>query len=279
MIEHRVVGNLEDVVLQLLQRVDAHYLRLCLRVAEDEVAEAEVFLEHLMQVERHLLRVFIYEAEAFRLCLCAVLRLRAFEYQRQVGVGLSYLAHQLQTRLAVLHAVYGEAHVANHAEHVVRVAFVECHCLLIVACQHHFRSATHTQRSSVAVECLGREAFALREYVVVEVGQYGAVEAYAVLHQQYHLHATLVDVVLKVHLVLYQLDNGEDEVGVAEPAEHVVEDGEVFVLHALRDAMREGREHYAVHMWELRLYVTRHAERVVVGVARHTDYEVDVHCT
>ena len=79
MVEHRVVGNLEDIVLQFLQRVDAHYLGFRLRIAEDKVAETEVFLEHLAQVERHLLRVLVDEAEAFSLSLGAVLRLRTLE--------------------------------------------------------------------------------------------------------------------------------------------------------------------------------------------------------
>ena len=276
-VEHRVVWNLEDVVLQFLQRVYAHYLGFRLRVAEDKVAKAEVLLKNLSQVERHLLRVLVDEAESFSLSLGAVLRLRAFEYERQIWIVLPYLAHQFQTRLAVLLAVYGEAHIAYHAEHIVRVAFVQRHSLLVVARQHHLRSAAHTQRCRVAVERLGSEALALRQYVVVEVGQYRTVEAYAVLNEQNHLHAALVDVVLEVHLVLYQLDDREDKIGVAEPAEHVVEDGEVFVLHTFRDAVRERREHYAVHVRKLRLYVARHAERVVVGVARHADYEVDVH--
>ena len=51
MIEHRVVWNLEDVVLQFLQRVYAHYLSLCLGVAEDEVAESHVFFHNGTQVD------------------------------------------------------------------------------------------------------------------------------------------------------------------------------------------------------------------------------------
>ena len=81
MIEHRVVWNLEDVVLQLLQRVYAHYLSLGLRVAEYEVAESHVFLHDCTQVDRHLLRVLVDKTEALCLCLFAIGTLRTFHYR------------------------------------------------------------------------------------------------------------------------------------------------------------------------------------------------------
>ena len=51
----------------------------------------------------------------------------------------------------------------------------------------------------------------------------------------------------------------------------------VFVLHSFRDAVRERRQHHAVNLGKSRLDVTCHREGVVVGIARHTYYEVDVH--
>ena len=80
-----------------------------------------------------------------------------------------------------------------------------------------------------------------------------------------------------VHLVLNEFYDGQDEVGVSEPAEHVVEDAEVFVLHATRDAVGEWCEHHTVYVGESRLYVARHGKGVVVGIARHTYHEVYVH--
>ena len=77
MVEHRVVGDAEDIVLQLLQTADAHDLIMGLRVAEDEVAETQVLLHQLPEVYAHLLRVLVDEAEAFRLCLRPVLALVA----------------------------------------------------------------------------------------------------------------------------------------------------------------------------------------------------------
>ena len=215
--------------------------------------------------------------ESFSLSLRPVLRLRALHDERQEGRPLMDDAQKLQTRLRVLHATERKAHVADDAQHVVGILIVKRQRLLIVACEHHLWTSAHTQRGGMTVERLRGEALALCEDVVVEIGKNRTVEADAVLHEQYHLHATLQYVVLEVHLVLYELDDGENEVGVAEPAEHIVEDAEVLVLHALRYAVRERREHHVVHIRKSRLDVPRHRERVVVGIARHTDNEIDVH--
>ena len=127
----------------------------------------------------------------------------------------------------------------------------------------------------MAVEGFLGKILALLEDIAVEVGQDGTVEAHGVFYQEYHLHACLPDIVLQVHLILNELDDGEDEIGVAQPAEYVIEDAEVFVLHSLGDAVGERGEYHAVDIWELALDIARHIEGIVVGISRHTDDEVD----
>ena len=85
-------------------------------------------------------------------------------------------------------------------------------------------------------------------------------------HQKNHLNASLLDVVLQVHAVFYQLDDGEDEVGVAQPTEYVIENRQVFVFHALGNTMREGRKYHAMDIGKLVLDGARHGERIVVGI-------------
>ena len=79
-----------------------------------------------------------------------------------------------------------------------------------------------------------------------------------------------------VHLVLKQLDDRHDEVGVAEPAEYVVEHRHILVLDALGDTVRERRQHHAGNRRMRRLHLTGDGERIVVGITRHTDHQVDV---
>ena len=245
-----------------------------LRVAEDKVAEAHVLLHDVAQVNAHGLGVLVDEVEVLRLGLRLVLCFAALEYQRYVLVVLAYGAQQLEAGLGVLYAVLGVAAVRDDAERMVRVALVKLHGLLVVTRQHHLGPAPHAECGAVGVERLGREALALGEDVSVKHGQQRRVEAYAVLHKENHLHAGLGNVVLDVHLILDKLYYRHYEVGVAEPAEHVVEYREVFVLHAARNAVREGRQHDAWYRGELGLDVARHREGVVVRRTGHADYEV-----
>ena len=74
------------------------------------------------------------------------------------------------------------------------------------------------------IESLSRKSLRLGEDVIIEIRQHGGVETDVVFHKQDHLHTSLLDVVLDIHLILKQLDNRHNEVGIAQPAEHVVED-------------------------------------------------------
>ena len=80
-----------------------------------------------------------------------------------------------------------------------------------------------------------------------------------------------------IHLVFNQFDDRQDEVGIAQPAEHIVEDGKVFVLHSLGDAMRERCEHHARNVGCLSLNSPRHTEGIIIGCTRHTDNQVESH--
>ena len=131
MVEHRVVGYLEDIVLQLLQRPYSHYLLMSVGVAEDKVAESHVLLKYMPQVNTHLLGCLIHKAEVLPLGLLAVCRFRALQYERHKLVPAPYLAQQFESCLGVFlhllgrisyalpvighHAVDRESRVAYHS--------------------------------------------------------------------------------------------------------------------------------------------------------------------
>ncbi len=281
--QHRVVGYGEDVVLQLLEVAYAAYLLARHRVAEDEVAKPEVLFKDMPEVDVHLLRVLVNELEALGKSTLAVLRFRTLHYQGQILVAAAYLLQQFESRLRVLlqhmgiavAALHGETAVGDNAQRIVMILLVELHRLLIVTRQHHLRASAHAHRGTVGVQCLGGETLTLSQNIIIKVGQHAAIEPYVVFHKQYHLHASLLYVVLDVHLVLYQLNDRKDEVGITQPAEDIVEHTHVLVLNAARDAVTERGEHHTRHLGELRLHVAGHGKSVVVGIARHADDEVD----
>ena len=244
-----------------------------------------MLLDEPAQVDVHLLRVLVDKAEPLSLGFLLVRYLGALQDERHVLVTAADLTQQFQTGLGVtllhmtepsLMSMHREAGVADDTQHIVVVPLIPLHRLLIVGGQHHLGAAALTLGGGMGIERLGREILRLRQNVVVEIGQHRGVEADVVLDEQNHLHTGLMDVVLNVHAVLQQLDDGEDEVGVAQPAEHVVEDAHVLVLDALGDAVREGGQHHAGHLRGHLLHVTGHGEGIVIGITRHADDEVDV---
>ena len=135
-----------------------------------------------------------------------------------------------------------EPHVGNHAQHVLLVTVVKLHSLLVVGGGQDLGACAFAQDLLLFVEGVLQEFGVLQQDQLVEFGQVGRVEADRVLDQQNGLHAALDDILLGVHLVLDQLDDRHDQVGVAVPAEDVVESRTVLLLDAAVDVLREGGE-------------------------------------
>ena len=246
MVEHRVVGNLEDIVLQFLQRSHTTHLFMGLRIAEDEVAESHVFFYHLSQVNIHLLTVLVDEVKALGFCLCAVFAFATLQNEWHIFIALAYLAQQFQSSLsiAILHlcqlsvwGMHGESGIADDAQGIFMILLIDAHRILVVGGKHHFGASSFALCCSMWIERFGRESLTLCQNIVVEVGQYRGVETYIVLYEEYHLHASLVDIVLDIHPVFYQFDDREYEVGVSQPAEHIVEDRHILVFYTFGDTV------------------------------------------
>ena len=82
---------------------------------------------------------------------------------------------------------------------------------------------------------------------------------------------------LKVHLVLDQLDYGQEQVGITEPAEYIFEDREVGVLHSGSDAVAERCEHHNRDVFVAFFQCAGNVKYVVVVGSWHTDDEVDTY--
>ena len=156
------------------------------------------------------------------------------------------------------------------------ILLIELHGLLEVCGKHNLGTTSLSLCCSVGIEGLGGEALGLCEDIVIQVGQHGGVEADVVLDEQYHLHTGFLDIVLDVHLVLEQLDDRHDQVGVSQPTEHVVEHRHILVFYSFGDTMRERCEH---HAWYIRmgcLNLSGNSKGIVIGITRHTYHEIHI---
>ena len=274
-VEERFLREREDIVLQVLQVADAHFFVARAGLAENEVAKAEVAEHEVAEVIGRVLGVLVDEGGPAALCIVAFVRFGALHDERQVGVGLAHGGEELEACQLVGLAFAGEAAVADYTERVGAVAAVEFPSLFVVAGQNDFGSAAHTQHFELRVEGFGGKLETLLEHKLVEVGKDGGIVADGILHKEYHLHAGLQHVLFEVHFVLDELDDGEQEVGIAQPAEDILKDTEVLVLHAPGDAVAEGGQHHQRDLGETLLDVAGNAEHIVVFGTGHTDDEVE----
>lgn len=171
-------------------------------------------------------------------------RLQQDGHQRVVGLDA---AAEVDARVAFLAlgrvvAVQHEPNVGDHAQNVLLVTVVEFHGLLVIGGQRDFRPGTLAQNLLLLVEGILEEFCVLQQDQLVELGQVGRVETYRVLDEQDGLHAAVGDVLLGVHFILDQLDDGHDQVGIAVPAEDVVEPRAILLLQTAVDVLREGGE-------------------------------------
>ena len=198
------------------------------------------------------------------------------EDKGHVRVSCTDGAEQLEARRLVLlpSGRQGEAAIADDTKRIVGKAIVKQPRLLVVASQHNLRSATHSQHLEARIEGFCGEGKALLKDELIEGRQYAGIEADAVLYDQQHLHACRPYVVFQVHAVFHQLDDGEQQFRVSQPAEDVLEDAQVFVLHTLRNAVTERREHHDRRRRVILLDFPRDVEDRVVFSSRHHDDEV-----
>ena len=91
----------------------------------------------------------------------------------------------------------------------------------------------------MAVQGFLGKVLALLQDIIIEVGQDGTIETNGVFYQEYHLHTRLPDIMLQIHLILNQLDDGKNQVGISQPAENIIEDAQILVLHSFGDTMGE----------------------------------------
>ena len=180
---------------------------------------------------------------------------------------------QFVTSLLIHLPILGETAVADDAESVFVILLPQGVGLFITAGQYNLGTSTHAQLLQLGVEGFTGEEKTLLQHKFVEKGQETAVEPDVVLHQKNHLH-TALGIVFHVHLVLHKFDDGQQQFRVAQPAEHVLENAEVFLLHPAVDTVTEGSEHHNGNLRIALLDETGDVEDVIVVGSGHTDEKV-----
>ena len=241
----RPVGDRGDHLLHLREVPGAADLGARLGVLEYEVAEGELAVDEVVQLREERLGVLGDEPRPECRGLLAEGRLGGLQQHGHQRVVLADAAAEVDAGVELLAlgrivAVQDEPHVGDDAQQVLLVAFVQLRGLLVAAGQQDLGPGALAEDLLLRVEGVLDELGVLQQDEFVELGQVGRVEADRVLDEQDGLHASFADVLGGVHLVLDELDDGDDELRVAVPAEDVVQSRAVLLLYPAVDVLRKG---------------------------------------
>ena len=278
-LEHRV-GNLRNQLLHIAQILGATDQRTIDGILEDEVAEGKLLTDIVSQLLVQRLRVFVNESHAKLLGLCAVALLRRLQQNGHQRVVVANQAAEIDTSIDLLvRAAIGrtqrETNIRDHAEQVLLISLIDAHGVFVVGRQQNLRAGTLTQNLLLLIVGIFQEFAILQQHKFIDRGQVGRVVANRVLDQQNRLHAALQDILVGIHSVLDQLDDGDDQIGITVPAEDVVQSRTVLLLDAAIDILREaGQQHYGYLRVAL-LDDTREGKHIGLTHVVHRQNEVE----
>ena len=236
-IQEGIGRNRENHILQFLQVVHPKYLFLSGRITENKIPETEFLRYSLPQVNIHFLRVLVDE---LRIALQGIGPVRLFsrlQDKRNERITAAHFVQELDTCQRIDHSFVRITGIGNNTQGIVLVLVIQFHRLFVRACQNNLRTSAHTERTLVFVQGFGGKLLTLLQHELIQVGQDGRIETDGILYQQDHLYTHLFNIVFQVHLVLNQFDDGNQQIGISQPAEYIFKNTQVFVFHSLPDTV------------------------------------------
>jgi len=111
----------------------------------------------------------------------------------------------------------------------------------------------------------------------IQIGKHRRVKTDAVFNQQDQLHSHFRHIMLQIHFIFYQLDDGHQQIRIAQPAEHIVERTQILIGNTRRNAMTERGKNHDRNMLVQALDMPPDVKTVIITRARHTDNEIERH--
>ena len=275
-VAERVCRQSEDVVLQLLQVVYASYLLHRVWIAEDEIAKTKMFGHQILEILIDHLGVLVDEGSLALVGIRFLVALAGVEHQRHILIHLTNGTQQLKScQFILLLAIskHRETAIADDAQDIVAIFRIERPCFFVGTCQDNLGASTHTQHLQLRVQRFCGKLQTLLQDKLIEIRKQGRIETDAVLNHKNHLH-TCCQVVIQIHLILNQFDDGQQQFRITQPAEHIFEHTQIFILHTARDAMREGSEHHNGECRELSLDASSNIEHIIISRSWHTNDQI-----
>ncbi len=275
-VNQRIVGYLKDLLLQVLQILNAHDLFFRLRVQDNEVAETETLHDLLPQILRVTLGILVNKGSPQLLCIYFIAGLRRFQHEWNDQAGLPHILSELVSGIGIFHAVVHKTHVRDDPQHIITILVEDTDSLLVGTRQLDLGTPAHTQRTLMVVQCLFRKHLALLQHELIQMRQSRRIETDGIFHQQDNLHTDTGRIIRRIHLVLDQLDDGKQQLRISQPAKHIVDRTQIFIGNPLGHLFREGGKDYDRYIGIMNLDFRRRRKNIAVIHIRHADDQFEI---
>ena len=166
-----------------------------------------------------------------------------------------------------------EAHIRDDSQDIGLVLVVKGNGIVIAACHQDFRSGPLSEHLLLLVQGVAKGVHVLLEHQLVEQRQISRIVADGILYQKNGTHSLFEAVVLRIHLVLDELDDGQDQVGAVVPAEGVIDTRTILFEQLLVDFLGKGGQDHHRCIRTLFLYDVGKVKNLVTTVV-HQDEEI-----
>ena len=269
--------NREYNILQFLQIMNAGYFLHRTRIDENKIAETEIPRNSIPQIDIHFLGILIDERSFKPGSIGTVALLCRLKNQRHVRITLADLSQQFNAGQRINGPFTGETGIGNNSQNIVLESFIEVHCFFIRTGKYNLGTAAHSQRPLMFVQSFRGKLLTLGEDKLIKIRQDRRIETDGIFHQQDHLNANFIDIMLQIHLILDQLDDGQEQIRISQPAKYIFKYTQIFMFHTRPDTMGKRSQNDQRNMRIFLLDLTSDIKRIAVVGSGHTDYQIK-HC-
>ena len=138
MVEQGFAGQLEDVILEVLEVAQAGDFLHCLGIPENEIAKTEVPQDEFAQIYGHLLGILIDKAHLLSFDELSLLRFRGFHDQGDEFIALPNGFQKMYACQLVQNALMRETTVRDNTQCVVAISVIKFPCFFVRAREYYF---------------------------------------------------------------------------------------------------------------------------------------------
>ena len=248
-------------------------------ITKNKISETKIIRNNTAQIHIHFLGILINKTGTIFGSIRRIFRFGRLDNKGHERIFFSYGSTKFNTcQPILLSTLYtGKPYIGNHPKYIVFILFVQSNSFLIRTCQYYFRTSTHTQGALMSIQGLSRKLLALLQNELIQVGQHRRVKTDAVFHQQNKLYSYFCHIVLQIHLVFYQLNDRYQQIGIAQPAEHIVKCAQIFIGNTCCNTMTERSKNDNRNVLIQTLDMTPDIKTIIISRTRHANNKVKCH--